>query len=56
MNALLLLFGAYSVINGDLTVGALVAFNMISGQAIQPAVHARPTSIARVIRRFIVTP
>ena len=36
MNALLLLFGAYSVINGDLTVGALVAFNMISGQAIQP--------------------
>ena len=36
MNAMLLLFGAYSVINGDLTVGALVAFNMISGQAIQP--------------------
>ncbi len=36
MNALLLLFGAYSVINGDLTVGALVAFNMISGQAMQP--------------------
>jgi subfamily B ATP-binding cassette protein HlyB/CyaB len=34
--ALLLLFGAYAVINGDLTVGALVAFNMISNQTVQP--------------------
>ncbi len=29
-------FGYHSVINGDLSVGALVAFNMISSQAIQP--------------------
>ncbi|GAC1333709.1 MAG: type I secretion system permease/ATPase [Beijerinckiaceae bacterium] len=34
--ALLLLFGAYSVIDGELTVGALVAFNMIAGQTVQP--------------------
>jgi subfamily B ATP-binding cassette protein HlyB/CyaB len=34
--ALLLLFGAKAVIDGDLTVGALVAFNMISSQAVQP--------------------
>ena len=34
--ALLLLFGAKAVIDGDMTVGALVAFNMISSQAIQP--------------------
>jgi ATP-binding cassette, subfamily B, bacterial HlyB/CyaB len=34
--ALLLLFGAKAVIDGDLTVGALVAFNMISGQVTQP--------------------
>jgi subfamily B ATP-binding cassette protein HlyB/CyaB len=33
---LILFFGAHSVINGDLSVGALVAFNMISSQAIQP--------------------
>ncbi|RCS21569.1 type I secretion system permease/ATPase [Phyllobacterium salinisoli] len=35
-NAALLLFGAQAVINGDLTVGALVAFNMIAGQVAQP--------------------
>jgi subfamily B ATP-binding cassette protein HlyB/CyaB len=33
--ALLLLFGAYAVINNDLTVGALVAFN-IANQTVQP--------------------
>ena len=31
-----LLFGAYAVMNGELTVGALVAFNMIAGQTVQP--------------------
>ncbi|RCW80579.1 type I secretion system permease/ATPase [Phyllobacterium bourgognense] len=35
-NAALLLFGAQAVINGELTVGALVAFNMIAGQVAQP--------------------
>ena len=34
--ALLLFFGAQAVIDGDLSVGALVAFNMISGQVSQP--------------------
>jgi len=34
--AALLLFGAKAVIDGELTVGALVAFNMISTQAVQP--------------------
>jgi subfamily B ATP-binding cassette protein HlyB/CyaB len=34
--AALLLFGAKAVIDGDLTVGALVAFNMIAGQVVQP--------------------
>jgi len=35
-NAALLLFGAKAVIDGDLSVGELVAFNMISGQVAQP--------------------
>ncbi|OWV90398.1 type I secretion system permease/ATPase [Rhizobium sp. R693] len=35
-SAALLLFGAQAVIDGELTVGALVAFNMISGQVSQP--------------------
>lgn len=35
-SALLLLFGAKAVIDGELTVGELVAFNMISGQVSQP--------------------
>ncbi|ATU94541.1 peptidase C39 (plasmid) [Phyllobacterium zundukense] len=35
-SAALLLFGAQAVINGELTVGALVAFNMIAGQVAQP--------------------
>ncbi|CAN0653890.1 Toxin RTX-I translocation ATP-binding protein [Nitratireductor aquimarinus] len=34
--AALLLFGAQAVINGEMTVGALIAFNMISGQVAQP--------------------
>jgi subfamily B ATP-binding cassette protein HlyB/CyaB len=34
--AALLLFGAQAVINGELTVGSLVAFNMIAGQVAQP--------------------
>jgi len=32
----ILFFGAKAVINGDLTVGALVAFNMLSGRVAQP--------------------
>jgi ATP-binding cassette, subfamily B, bacterial HlyB/CyaB len=34
--ALLLLFGAKAVIDGELTVGSLIAFNMIAGQVAQP--------------------
>lgn len=34
--ALVLLFGAIAVMNGDLTVGALVAFNMIMNQVTAP--------------------
>jgi ATP-binding cassette, subfamily B, bacterial HlyB/CyaB len=34
--ALVLYFGALAVINGELTVGGLVAFNMMMGQATQP--------------------
>ena len=33
---LILLFGAYAVMDGELSVGALIAFNMIAGQTIQP--------------------
>lgn len=35
-SAALLLFGAKAVINGDMTVGGLVAFNMIAGQTTAP--------------------
>jgi len=35
-SAALLLFGAKAVLDGDLTVGELVAFNMIAGQVSQP--------------------
>ncbi|AGS25814.1 type I secretion system permease/ATPase [Rhizobium etli] len=38
-SALLLLFGARAVINGDLSVGSLVAFNMIAGQATAPVLR-----------------
>jgi subfamily B ATP-binding cassette protein HlyB/CyaB len=34
--AAILLFGAIAVMDGDLTVGALVAFNMIASQAVRP--------------------
>jgi len=37
--AALLLFGAKAVIDGDLSVGALVAFNMIASQAVQPVLR-----------------
>ena len=37
--ALLLLFGAKAVIDGDLSVGELVAFNMIAGQVAQPVLR-----------------
>ncbi|MGN8118662.1 type I secretion system permease/ATPase [Labrys sp. 22185] len=37
--ALLLLFGAKAVIDGELSVGALVAFNMIAGQVTQPVLR-----------------
>lgn len=33
---LILFFGAMAVINGQLSVGELIAFNMISGQVVQP--------------------
>lgn len=36
---MILLFGAYAVIVGDLSVGALVAFNMIAAQTIQPVLR-----------------
>lgn len=35
-SAMLLLFGAQAVINGELSVGSLLAFNMIAGQVAQP--------------------
>lgn len=35
-SALVLFFGALAVINGDLSVGALVAFNMLMGQVTAP--------------------
>jgi subfamily B ATP-binding cassette protein HlyB/CyaB len=34
--ALVLFFGAYAVIAGEMTVGSLIAFNMIMGQVIAP--------------------
>ena len=34
--ALILFFGALSVIDGAMTVGELIAFNMIAGQVVQP--------------------
>ncbi len=34
--ALVLFFGAYAVINGEMTVGSLIAFNMIMGQVTGP--------------------
>ena len=37
--AVVLYFGALAVIDGEMTVGALVAFNMIMGQAIAPVLR-----------------
>lgn len=37
--ALVLWFGAHAVIDGELTVGMLVAFNMLSGQVNQPIIR-----------------
>ena len=37
--ALLLLFGAKAVIDGDLSIGGLVAFNMIAAQVTQPVLR-----------------
>lgn len=37
--AMILLFGATAVMNGELTVGALVAFNMIANQISQPVLR-----------------
>ena len=37
--AALLLFGAKAVIDGELTIGELVAFNMIAGQVAQPVLR-----------------
>ena len=37
--ALILLFGALSVMDGQMTVGELIAFNMISGQLLQPVLR-----------------
>ena len=39
LNAALLLFGAQAVMNGELSVGALIAFNMIAAQAVQPVLR-----------------
>ena len=39
VTALVLWFGAQAVIAGDLTVGQLVAFNMLSGQVNQPIIR-----------------
>jgi ATP-binding cassette, subfamily B, bacterial HlyB/CyaB len=38
-SAIILLLGANAVINGELSVGALVAFNMIAGQVAQPVLR-----------------
>ncbi|MFD0937941.1 type I secretion system permease/ATPase [Methylobacterium trifolii] len=35
-SALVLFFGAYAVMDGDMTVGSLIAFNMIMGQVTAP--------------------
>ena len=57
VTALTLYFGAYLVIDGDLTVGELVAFNMLAGRVAQPVLrlaqvwqdfHQARLSIARL--------
>lgn len=39
MTALVLFFGTISVINGELTVGGLIAFNMLVGQVVAPVIR-----------------
>ncbi|HYM02315.1 MAG TPA: type I secretion system permease/ATPase [Stellaceae bacterium] len=57
VTALTLYYGAYLVIDGQLTVGELIAFNMLSGRVAQPVLrlaqlwqdfHQARTSIARL--------
>ena len=57
VTALTLYFGAYLVIDGQLTVGELVAFNMLAGRVAQPVLrlaqlwqdfHQARLSIARL--------
>jgi subfamily B ATP-binding cassette protein HlyB/CyaB len=57
VTALTLYFGAHLVINGELTVGELIAFNMLSGRVAQPVLrlaqlwqdfHQTRISIARL--------
>ena len=57
VTALILYFGAHLVINGELTVGELIAFNMLSGRVAQPVLrlaqlwqdfHQARISIARL--------
>jgi subfamily B ATP-binding cassette protein HlyB/CyaB len=57
VTALTLYFGAYLVIGGDLTVGELIAFNMLAGRVAQPVLrlaqlwqdfHQARISIARL--------
>lgn len=39
MTALVLFFGTVQVINGELTVGGLIAFNMLVGQVVAPVIR-----------------
>lgn len=39
MTALVLFFGTVSVINGELSVGGLIAFNMLVGQVVAPVIR-----------------
>ncbi|HEY1941251.1 MAG TPA: type I secretion system permease/ATPase [Roseiarcus sp.] len=39
VTVMILFFGARAVINGDLTIGELVAFNMLAGQVSQPVLR-----------------
>jgi subfamily B ATP-binding cassette protein HlyB/CyaB len=39
VTVLLLWFGVHQVLNGDMTIGQLIAFNMLSGQVAQPVMR-----------------
>jgi ABC-type bacteriocin/lantibiotic exporter with double-glycine peptidase domain len=41
VTALTLYFGAHLVIQGQLTVGELIAFNMLAGRVAQPVLRSR---------------